>query len=310
MKYLGLRILASAVVVFLLLAIHLIAPLRGGLWLQTFYDSLHVPLFGIIAVCVLVITPTNWSRPKRILAIIAAVATLGILSEIAEIPTGRDASFRDLLANWFGAAGFLAVAIVFSSNLSVPKGRGRYLAILGIGLIAWPLIPLAKVSAAYLDRNQWLPELVSFDSRFGNLFYYGQNAKVRTIRRAASRSLVAEVSLADGPRPGIVFHDLWPNWEPYSTLVIEVENPESESLLINIHVTDQIHSLGDRAYGERFDMTHTLQPGRNTLQFPLELLRNAPEARRMDLSQIDRMVVSCSSKYAGRVLNVIAIRLE
>jgi len=306
----GLRLLASAIIVILLLVMHLVAPSRGGLWLQTLYDSLHVPLFGIIAVCLLVITPTQWSRLKRLSTVIVIVVALSVLSEIAQIPTGRDALLNDLLADWFGAAGFLTVAIVFSSSIAVPEGRGRYLVILGIGLIVWPLIPLAKVSAAYLERNQLLPELVSFDARFGNLFYYGQNAEVRTVRRSVSRSFAAEVSLGDGPWPGIVFHDLWPNWEPYSTLVIEIENPELESFPINIRVHDRVHTLGDQAYDDRFDMTDTLHSGHYTLEIPLEQIRNAPEARQMDLSQIDGIVVFCSSNNAGRVINLIEIRLE
>lgn len=310
MKRNGLRILASAVVVILLLALHFVAPSRGGLWLQTFFDSLHVPVFGIIAVCVLVITPTHWSRLKRILAVVAAVAALSMLSEIAQIPTGRDASINDIIADLLGAAGFVAIAVVFSPSISIRKGRGRYFIILGLACIAWPLAPLAKVSAAYLERNQALPLLVRFDSSLGQTFFRLQNSNFKRVLRANMNLVTAEISLLDGPWPGIIFHDIWPNWEPYSTLVIVIENPEFESLPINIRVHDRAHTLGDQPYNDRFNMTHSMQPGHYTLQISLEQIRNAPEARQMDLSQIDGIVVFCSSKDAGRVFSLIEIRLE
>jgi len=306
----GLRILASAVVVILLLVIHFATPSRGGLWLQTVYDSLHVPLFGIIAVCVLVVTPRPWSRRKRLLVVLAAVVALSALSEIAQIPTTRDASFSDLLADWFGAAGFVAAAIVFSSSISVPKGRGRYLVILGVALVIWPLIPLAKVSAAYLERNQLLPALVSFDSRFGDLFYRAQNAEIRKIRRSIGNSNFAEVSLQDGPWPGLIIHDLWPNWEPYSALVIGIENPETDVLQVNVRVHDRAHRDGDQPYGDRFNVSYELESGHHALRIPLEQIRNAPKDRLMDLSQIEGIVVFCSADHAGRQFELVEIRLE
>ena len=310
MKRNGLRILASAVVVILLLVIHFFSPSRGGLWLQTFYDSVHVPLFGVIAVCVLLVTPLHWSKRKRLLVVLGAVLALSVLSEVAQIPTARDASFSDILADWFGAAGFVAVAIVFSSSISVPKGRGRYLLVLGIALIIWPLLPLAKVSAAYLERNQFLPALTSFDSRFGDMLFRMQNAEIRKVRRAIGNSHSAEISLHDNPWPGIIFHDLWPNWEPYSALVIEIENPEAESLPINIRVHDRAHRHSDQPYGDRFNRSIDLMPGTQTIRITLADIQSAPAGRQMRMTEIDGLVIFCTQKESGRRFVLHDIRLE
>jgi hypothetical protein len=304
------RIMASAVIVALLMVIHFATPSRSGLWLQTFYDSMHVLFFGVIAVCALLATPLHWSRQKRLLTVLVAVLALSALSETAQIPTGRDASFNDLLADWFGAAGFIAVAIVFSASISVPKGRGRYLILVGIALIAWPLLPLAKVSAAYLERSQLLPELANFDSRFGDMFFYVQNAELRKFRRSGETTSSAEVSLGDGAWPGIIFHDVWPNWEPYTALVIEIENPGAKPLPVNIRVHDRAHKLGDQPHADRFNMSYELQEGRHTLRIPLEDIRNAPRGRQMDMSQIEGIVVFCSAGNAGRQFQLAEIRLE
>jgi len=238
------------------------------------------------------------------------VVTLSVLGEIAQIPAGRDASLNGLFANWFGAAGFLSAAIVFSSSISVPKGRGRYLIMLGVALIIWPMLPLAKVSAAYLERNQALPSLVRFDSRFGDAFFRLQNSHFRRVIRPDMNLVAAEISLLDGPWPGIIFHDLWPNWESYSTLLIGIENPGAESLSVNVRVHDRMHNVGDQPFSDRFNLSYELQPGRHTLRIPLKQIRNAPRDRQMDLSQIEGIVVFCPSKYAGRVFELLEIRLE
>ncbi len=310
MKNNGLRILAAAVVVVLLLVIQFVTPSRGGLWLQTFSNSLHVPLFGIIAVCVLVVTPPLWPRRKRLLTTLYTVVTLSVLSEIAQIPTSRDASFADLLADWFGAAGFVAVAIVFSSSISVPKGRGRYLVILGVALLIWPLLPLAKVSAAYLERNQLLPALVSFESKFGDLFFRAQNAEIRKIRRRIGTALSAEVSLEDGPWPGIIFHDLWPNWAPYSALIIEIENPAPESLSVNIRVHDRAHRDGEQLYSDRFNLREDLAPGIQTIRITLADIKNAPAGRQMNMAEIDGLILFGIQRDSGRRFVLHDIWLE
>jgi len=306
----GLRILAGTVVVILLLVIQFVTPSRGGLWLQTFYNSLHIPLFGIIAVCVLVVTPPHWPRRKRLLATLYAVITLSVLSEVAQIPTARDASFGDLLADWFGAAGFVAAAIVFSSSISVPKGRGRYLVILGIALLIWPLLPLAKVSAAYIERNQLLPALVSFESNFGDLFFRAQNAKIRKIRRRIGNALSAEVTLEDGPWPGIIFHDIWPNWAPYSALIIEIENPEPESLSVNFRVHDRAHRKGEQLHSDRFNLGVDLAPGIQTIRITLADIQNAPAGRQMNMAEIDGLILFGIQQDSGRRFVLHDIWLE
>lgn len=309
-RNIGLRVLAGVVVLALLLATALTEPMVGGMWQQTFHESLHVPVFGIIAVCLLLITPSHWKKGKRLLVAFGTTIVLAALSEIAQIPTARDASFNDFIADLFGAAGFVAIAIVFSSSISVPKGRGRYLIILGIALIAWPLLPLAKVSSAYLERNQALPSLVRFDQQFGHAFFRLQNSDFRKILRPGTNTVAAEISLQDGPWPGIIFHDLWPNWEPYSVLVFEINNPEGVSLPINIRVHDRAHRNGDQPYGDRFNRSVVLAPGTQTIRIALADIQSAPTGRQMNMTEIDGLVVFCTQQESGRRFVLHDIRLE
>jgi len=308
MRQYALGISAGAVAAALLLLNLVIVPPNGGLWLRTFFNSLHVPLFGIIAICALLVTPRRWGRRKRLLSVAGIVLLLSVLSEVAQIPGPRDASIEDLIADWLGASGFLAIASVFSRSILVPKGRGRYLVLIGIVLIAWPLLPLAKVSAAYVERSGALPSLVRFDSRLGRMFFYAQNADLHIDTQSSLPAV--EVTLEDGSWPGIVFHDIWPAWEAYTALTISIENPDSEPFPINVRIHDRTHRLGQQAYSDRFNTELNLLPGPQTVRIDLADVRMAPAGRQMNMADIDGLVLFATRKEAGRRFVLHDIRLQ
>jgi VanZ family protein len=310
MKSNGRNMLAISIVVVLLLAIHFASPSPVGLWLRTLYNSLHVPVFGIIAICVFVITPAQWGRRNRLVAIIAVVIGLSVISEVAQIPINRDASFKDLVADWFGAAGFIAMGIVFSRSFSVPKGLGRYLVLLGMACILWPLLPLAKVSAAYVERVQMLPSLVRFDSRFADTFFRLQNAELVKQTNDILGAVSADILLRDGPWPGIAFNDLWPNWEPYAALNIEIENPQPDELSVNIRVHDGKYRAGEQRYNDRFNRRVDLAPGLQTIPIMLTDIRDAPAGRQMNMAEIDGLIIFATKQEAGKRFVLHEIRLD
>jgi len=305
----GRILLVSSIVVILLLVVHFATPALGGLWLQIFYDSLHVPVFGIIAICVLNITPTQWGSRNRLAATVVAVIGLSLLSEAAQIPTSRDASLKDLISNWLGAAGFVCIAIVCSRSISVPKGRRRYLVLLGIAFISWPLLPLAKVSAAYAERVQMLPSLTRFDARFSAVLFRLQNAELTEQRNEKLSSVSANILLKDGPWPGIIFHDVWPKWEPYDALVIGIENPESDAIFVNIRVHDRDHRAVKK-FGDRFNRRIELAPGFQTIRINITDIRDAPSGRQMNMAEIDELIVFATKQESGRRFVLHEIRLE
>lgn len=305
----GRNVLVGSIIVVLMLIVQFARPSMGGLWLQTLYESLHVPVFGVIAVCVLLITPAHWGGRNRLIATMAAVIGLSVLSEAAQIPTNRDASSADLIADLLGAAGFVCIAIVFARSFSVRKVRRPYLVLLGVALIAWPLLPLAKVSAAYVERHQIMPSLVRFDARFASTFFRMQNAELTEQRDDSPGSVAANILLKDGPWPGIVFNDLWPNWEPYAALIIDIENPDADALRINVRVHDRDHR-DDPRYNDRFNRRVELAPGRQPLRIMLTDIQGAPAHRQMNMAEIDGLVIFATRQESGRRFVLHEIRLE
>ena len=137
-----------------------------------------------------------------------------------------------------------------------------------------------------------------------------QNATLEIIDHPSTSRKVGQVTLSDGAWPGILFHDLWPDWRPYSMLIIDLVVAGEAPLDINVRVHDRIHEQGDQAYKDRFNLTNRLRPGPQTLRISIDEIRNAPEGRIMELSQIDGIVIFCSAKDAGRQFKLLELRLE
>ncbi len=299
-----------SLVAVLLLVIQFGRPSPSGLWMGTLYESMHVLLFGLIALCVIVATPQNWKRRNRLAFMTGTVFVLSLLSEAAQIPLDRDASLKDLVADWVGAAAFVSIAIAFTGSFRMSRARRTALVMFGVVLLVWALFPLGKVSAAYIERNQIFPTIVDFDAAFGKTFMRLQN--VTPIRQSDSDSgkTSMHIRLDDGPWPGVLFHDLYPGWDDYDALVVELENPETKPLDLNIRVDDDEHRFGDQRYSDRFNLQFQLNPGRTLLRVPLSDIANGPADRQLDVTSIDGMVIFATRKNAGRTFIIHGIRLE
>ncbi len=301
------KVLLGLGALVLLMAFHLITPPRGGLWLRTFYDATHVPLFGLLAVSFLFATPAEWAGSKRYFVALGSVALIAVASELLQIPTARDASARDLVADLMAGTGALCLAAGLSGRF--PYGRGPRFATIAIGIaaIALPLMPLATVSAAYLHRAAALPDLVRFESPFSTLFCNVQDGRLTRQKDDLTGDVAAAILLGQAQWPGIAFNDPWPNWEGYEAIVVDIENTGSEVLPVTIRVHDRQHN---QDYSDRFNGRYELASGRHRLRIDLDEIRRAPATREMDLSTIDGLVIFATGKEAGREFLLHGIRLE
>ncbi|MDJ0919118.1 MAG: VanZ family protein [Woeseiaceae bacterium] len=294
----------------LLLVIQFGRPSPSGLWMSTLYESMHVLLFGLIALCVVVATPHHWKRRRRLAFMIGAVFALSLLSEAAQIPLDRDASLDDLIADWLGAAGFASIAIAFAKSFRMSGAARTALVAGGIAVLAWALLPLAKVSAAYIERNQAVPELVVFDARYNSTFMRTQNVTLTKQSRGSAGGVSAHVRLEDGPWPGVILRDLYPDWTDYEALVIELQNPEAILLNLNVRVDDDEHRFGEQRYSDRYNLRFELEPGTKMLRIPISDIADGPATRKMDVSSIDGVIIFGVRKDAGRTFLIHSIRLE
>ena len=253
----------SLLAVFLpLVVLHLYRPKASNFWLETFFEWLHVPVFVIVALG-LFHALGSWRSNfnKAILAFVAALV-LAVLSEAAQIPTSRNASWSDIISNAVGAAiGLLAIPTV--TGRTKLKFISRTIAIILIVISAIPLIP---VSAAYVERNRVFPVIYHGD--------WPTRGEFMTLRGMA-----------------IDFRNLYPNWRDYSTLSIDMDVLSDLPFQLTVRVHDKEHLKGSQPYSDRFNKQFDLYPGRNTIDIPLREIESGPTKRLMDLSRVDGLVL-------------------
>ena len=307
-RSLSLVIIAATVLVLL----HKARISADGLWTQTFLNSLHVFVFAVVVLLLFAATKAipNLNTTHRALIAMLAAFILGVVSEAAQLSGPRDASLEDLLSNWLGAAGALLIGVAMISKASANTGSRFLLLLAGTAILVFALFPLLKVSAAYAERNIQEPVLVSFDSYFAKTFVRSQHSTLTLVKSPSGDEVVGRVSLTDGNWPGLIIHDVWPDWSPYSELVIDLFLETEEPLQIHFRVHDQQHQVGEQPYSDRFNVSRELRPGRHTLRIPLETIKHAPAGRQMDLSDIAGIVIFCSKKDYGREFGLISIKLQ
>jgi hypothetical protein len=296
------------IVAGLLLALHFFHPPQRGLWARVFFDSLHVPVFGLIAVS-LYAALARWPLPRRIAVALAVTTLLGIISEVAQLFTARDASLRDLVSDVLGAIGFTAAAVAFAPLTAIEPVKRLVACAAAIVALTWPLLPLIEVSAAYYARNTNVPVLIDFESHNSRVFSRIQNADLEIISFAGDGN-AAKVTLGPGAWPGITLHDLWPDWRQYSTLIVDVSNDRDTPVTLYIRVHDREHIRRGNAHSDRFNSTMTIKPGRQPIEIPLAEIRTAPRDREMDLSGIEGIIIFGTADDAGLSFYLHEVRLR
>jgi len=305
-----LTLLGSAVVL-LLVVVQFFAPAHPDLWWQVFFEALHAPVFGIIAVCLLAMTPPTWHWQRRIIASLAGTLLLALLSELAQIPLpNRSASVSDLANDLLGALAFVSAAVVLSPRFHVPSGRGRWLILLAALLLIWPFKPLANVSAAYWERYEQLPSIAPLGSEDSRLFYYLNNAQVQFVGGSEPGRIAHMITFGAAGSSSIDFHDPWSDWRPYRALVLDIDIPGDKPLPLMIRIHDKAHLRGDQPHEDRFNRLLELAPGRESIRIELADIEQAPAGRYMDMGHIDGVVLFGAAKEAGRRFIIHDLRLE
>ncbi len=256
------RYLSLTAAILLLAALHLFRPETSKLWLETLFDWLHVPVFALVAIG-LFHALGHW-RPnvnKAILAFFACVV-LAVLSEAAQIPTRRDASWEDIISNIIGAAiGLLAIPT--SSRRLRLKIVSRTVAVM---LFAVSCLPLFHVASTYAERDRVFPVIY-------NGFWPTHEA------------FMSQRGMA------IHFRNVYPDWRDYEELAIDIEVRSMEPFQLTVRVHDEDHLRGSQPHSDRYNRYFVLDPGRTVIGIPLGEIAQGPADRQLDLASIDGLVL-------------------
>ena len=142
--------IALALIAILLAAV-VFAPVPGATrWIRTLHNSAHAPIFGCVSLLVLLIARSHprlqslGLLAQYVLALTGALA-LGVVTELLQIPVGRDASVEDALHDTIGALAFLGVFAAVDTRIrAVPQNiairfAGAIVGLVSLGIAVTPV---------------------------------------------------------------------------------------------------------------------------------------------------------------------------
>jgi hypothetical protein len=230
----------------------------------------------------------------------------------------RDADLWDFAKDVAGALCALAILSTFDGSMAVLKPWARRsfrksVRIAAVILLLITFIPVAIWLESYRRRSAQMPMLMRFGSAWELKFVERNGVGLQLAPppsgwKEIARSRVGKIFFFPGSSfPGLVFREPYPDWTPYRYFSLDLYSELKRPVDIVLRI-DDIHA--DRYVEDRFNRRVTLQPGANLIRFPLEDVRQAPEAREMDLSAISMMVLFAVRPDEPFTLYVADMKLE
>lgn len=293
----------ALILILILLAAVVFAPVPGDTrWLRTLHNSAHAPIFGCVALLVLVVMRAH-PRLRLIglvwqyLMALATVLALGVATELLQIPAGRDASVEDAVHDTIGALAFLGAFAVFDPR--VRALRRSHLLRLVAGIVAVVSLgvaaaPVTRAAIKYQQRDQRFPVIADFSQRYDRYFILQKSAEFSPVTMpatwaAAPGESALRVRLFDGAYPGMDFIELPPDWSGFATLAVDLTNPTPLNLQLVLRVHDAAHTNQPE---DRFSKRIEVPAGtREVVRIPLREVAAGPKARALDLRQIAGVII-------------------
>lgn len=287
----------------ILLAAVVFAPVPGDTrWIRMLHNSAHAPIFGCVALLALVIVRAHprleaLSLARQYAIALAAAFFLGVVTEILQIPAGRDASVADALHDVIGALAFLGIFAAFDAQVRVSSRAPAIrlvAAVIGLVSLGVAAAPVARAAIKYQQRDQRFPVLADFSRHYDRYFILQYSSEFSPAKLPAPWAAVPDesamrVRLLDGPYPGMDFIELRPDWSSYSTLAVDLTNPTPLNLQLVLRVHDAAHN---KQLADRFNRRIELPAGtRKVFRIPLREIAAGPVTRTLDLRQIAGMMI-------------------
>lgn len=294
--------IALTLIVILLAAV-VFAPVPGDTrWLRTVHNSAHAPIFGCVALLSLVVIRVEPRlQSLRLMAqyslALAVAFLLGILTEILQIPVGRDASVEDALHDTIGALALLGIFAAFDTQIrALSRHRAIRMAAALIGAVSLGIAatPVTRAAMKYQQRDQRFPVLADFSQRYDRYFILQKSAEFSPVKMPESWANGAgesalRVRLLEGPYPGMEFIEVPADWSAYATLAVDLTNPTPQGLELVLRVHDAAHN---NQPADRFSRRFELPPGtRQVIRIPLRDIAAGPRARVLDLKHVAGIII-------------------
>lgn len=293
---------ALALCVIALLLAFVVAPpvFEATVLLGALHDAAHVLTFALIAVflCVL-IEP----RGTGLVTLFVVAAVFAVGTELAqpyfagarslEVASKGDVC-RDLLGAVIGVFVWIAV-----------RRRRRGFWVPAAVLLAGGLAPLAFTTWAYAQRATH-PEIV-WDARRATWRVFLESRTHGTYSRVQHGSQLRFTASSDS-YAGLSIREPPPDWRGYAALQMALANPGAAPIRINVRIDDWPR---DTEYEDRFNRERMVPAGASVVwRIPMDEIEQGPQGRKLDLSDIRRVVIFLSPGSRGASFDLGSVRLE
>lgn len=239
------------------------------------------------------------SRRQRLLGIVLICLGIGAGIELIQPYFGRDRSLIDLIYDGIGIIAALLFHLAHETRKWWLRGLG------GAVLIISTCQPVYYGTMA-LARSWAVPYLAGFEQFWEKAIWQAQENSSAQIERNPSGGYWLSVKMQRGAYPGVSFPEIHPNWQGYSSLALRMFSPQKETISLTLRIHDQEHN---NDYNDRFNQRLSIQPDINDLVIPLHDVASAPQDRRMDLSQIQNLMLFAVSPEQPLTIYIDEIRL-
>lgn len=247
-----------------------------------------------------------------------AVLLVGLGIELLQYGTSRQMDWQDIFRNLLGLWAALAIQPL-ASHISRSRLTTWFLRIIVGALLIAEAAATAGVAIQQYKVSQLLPALYDFSQPDPSPFWKGPILREPILREPiapASGSTKSSphselrLSLSTNRYSGVSLYNFPSDWRDYSRLVIVLYNPQDHPLPMSLRINDLEHDLGDNAYTDRFNTRLVLPPGEQSFRLDLDLVRNAPAGRTMDMGTVRRLGLFASRLEEPKTVYLRDIRLE
>lgn len=221
---------------------------------------------------------------RKILVLITIVFLASIIIESLQEFVGRAFQWIDIARNYMG----LGLSIALRTYFTTKGVRSKVTAVLGFVLLSvitlFECQTFLKLAAGKIYFQVKAPILADFKYQFEVESWKTKFARLELTDTGLLVQTEVERSFSS-----VFFRDFPSDWREFQKLHIDIENLQSQPLILNLKITDLEHEIGLHHYDERYNGVLNLSPGNNSFIIDLSAVKQAPKNRPVNMAEIKRI---------------------
>ena len=297
----------AGLILLVIVGAHLFEPHGWSRNAKGLIRTFHAPGFAVVTLLLVSMFRNRHHGNRRYWYAAAAAMLAGVLSELAQLVSGRDADIVDLLRDAIGVAAGLGLAAMFDPALRI-RYAGLRMWTLATGTAVAIIASLwGSAASAYTlwARAAALPKIASFANRWEGLLYEDASGPsttpiVRPPDWPVSDDDVVLWTESTGRWRTFLHLRPYPDWRGYSAFSFVAASAHDRSYDLTVEVRDTPRSPEQPQNRVDIDIEATPIPKRFTIDF--EQIAAAAGERAFDFEHVDIILVTLRSGDRGVIL--------